>query len=103
MEKIGKFLDGTTKVFISEFKKNDWGMEGNIILPGLDISEYGGYAGNDENVLRVGNMIKERDLMMGYFLGEKIIGNHPVVTLGMNPDIPESRNCFIPQRNSSGL
>ena len=66
-------------------------MEGNIILPGLDILEYGGYTGNDKNILRVGNLFKERDLMMGYSLGEKIAENHSLVTIGMNPDIPGSR------------
>jgi len=91
LKKIGPLLDGTTKVFISEFKKADWNMDGNIILPGLDISEYGGYTGVDKNLLRVGNMLKERDLMMGYSLGEKITENHSVITLGMNPDIKESR------------
>ena len=45
-------------------------MDGKIILPGFDISEYGGYTGKDKNVLRVGNMLKERDLMMGYSSGE---------------------------------
>ena len=29
--------------------------------------------------------------MMGYSLGQKIADNHPLITLGMNPDIPGSR------------
>ncbi|MBC8283132.1 MAG: glycosyltransferase, partial [Nitrospinae bacterium] len=91
LEKLSPLLRDATKVFISEMKRADWQMDGNIILPGLDISEYGGYTGKDENVLRVGNLLKARDLMMGYSLGEKIADNHPLVTLGMNPDIPESR------------
>ncbi len=91
LKKIEPLLDGTTKVFISDLKKTDWKMEGNIILPGLDILEYGGYTGNDKNILRVGNLFKERDLMMGYSLGEKIAENHSLVTIGMNPDIPGSR------------
>ncbi|MEC7786273.1 MAG: hypothetical protein VX579_04920, partial [Nitrospinota bacterium] len=96
LKKIEPLLDGTTKVFISDLKKTDWKMEGNIILPGLDILEYGGYTGNDKNILRVGNLLKERDLMMGYSLGEKIAENHSLVTIGMNPDIPGSRKskCF---------
>ena len=36
-------------------------------------------------------MIKERDLMMGYSLGEQISKNYQLVTIGMNPDIPGSR------------
>ena len=91
LDKVTPLLEGVTKVFISEMKKNDWGMEGSIILPGLDISEYGGYTGKNKAVLRVGNLLKERDLMMGYAFGEKVIGTHPLITLGMNPDIPDSR------------
>ena len=75
LKKIGPLLDGTTKVFISALKKDDWKMEGNIVLPGLDISEYGGYTGNNKNILRVGNMFKERNLMMGFSLSEKIAEN----------------------------
>ncbi|MGK0180437.1 MAG: spore maturation protein CgeB, partial [Nitrospinales bacterium] len=91
LQKITPLFDGVTKVFISEMKKADWEMQGEVILPGLDVSEYGGYTGNEEKVLRVGNLLKERDLMMGYSFGEKIIKNHPLITLGMNPGIPESR------------
>ncbi len=89
--KLEPLFEGVTKVFISETKRDDWGMEGNIILPGLDISEYGGYTGNDKKVLRVGNLLKERDLMMGYSFSEKVASNHSMITLGMNPDIPGSR------------
>jgi glycosyltransferase involved in cell wall biosynthesis/SAM-dependent methyltransferase/Tfp pilus assembly protein PilF len=91
LQKIIPLLDGVTKVFISEIKKADWEMQGEIILPGLDVSEYGGYTGSEKKVLRVGNLLIERDLMMGYSFGEKVIKNHPLLTLGMNPGIPESR------------
>jgi tetratricopeptide (TPR) repeat protein/glycosyltransferase involved in cell wall biosynthesis len=91
LQKLTPLFDGVTKIFISEMKKADWEMQGEVILPGLDISEYGGYTGNEEKVLRVGNLLKERDLMMGYSFGEKVIKNYPLLTLGMNPGIPESR------------
>ncbi len=91
LQKITPLFEGVTKIFISEMKKADWEMQGEVILPGLDVSEYGGYTGNEEKVLRVGNLLKERDLMMGYSFGEKVIKNHPLLTLGMNPGIPESR------------
>jgi glycosyltransferase involved in cell wall biosynthesis len=91
LQKITPLLDGVTKIFISQMKRANWEMQGEIILPGLDISEYGGYTGNEEKVLRVGNLLKERDLMMGYSFGEKVIKNHQLLTLGMNPGIPKSR------------
>ncbi|MEK9628989.1 MAG: glycosyltransferase [Nitrospinota bacterium] len=91
LDKITPLLEGTTRVFISPMKQADWNMEGSIILPGFDISEYGGYTGETKKVLRVGNLLKERDLMMGYSFGEQVVGNHPLLTLGMNPEIPGSR------------
>lgn len=91
LQKIIPLLEGVTKIFISETKRADWKMQGEVILPGLDTSEYGGYTGHEKKVLRVGNLLKERDLMMGYSFGEKVIKNHPLFTLGMNPEIPESR------------
>jgi tetratricopeptide (TPR) repeat protein len=91
LQKISPLFEGVTKIFISEMKRADWEMQGEVILPGLDVSEYGGYTGNEKKVLRVGNLLKERDLMMGYSFGEKVLKNHPLLTLGMNPGIPESR------------
>ena len=88
---IKSLLKDVNKVFISEKKRQDWGLNGEGILPGLDISDYGGYRGDKETVLQVGNQLKERDLMMGYTTSKKIVGNHPLITLGMNPSINNSR------------
>ena len=91
LEKISLFLQDVHKVFISEKKRCDWGMTGEVILPGLDVSDYGRYQGDKDTVLQVGNMLLERDLMMGYSLSKEIVGDHPLTTLGMNPNIPGSR------------
>jgi spore maturation protein CgeB/tetratricopeptide (TPR) repeat protein len=91
LQTITPLFEGVTKIFISEMKRADWEMQGEVILPGLDVSEYGGYTGSEKVVLRVGNLLRERDLMMGYSFGEKVLKNHPLLTLGMNPGIPESR------------
>ena len=91
LKKITPLFEGVTKIFISELKRTDWDMKGEIILPGLDVSEYGGYTGSEKVVLRVGNLLKERDLMMGYSFSEKVLKTHPLLTLGMNPGISESR------------
>ena len=80
-----------TLVFISENKRKDWGFEGRIISPGIEVEEYKNYAGNVQKVLRVGNMIKERDLMMGYTIQEEILKDVPNTLMGENPTIPESR------------
>ena len=91
LDKINPLLVDVKKVFISESKRRDWGMVGDVILPGLDIDEYGGYTGKNRSILRVGNLLKERDLMMGFFMGETILSDLPSLTLGMNPDIQGSR------------
>jgi hypothetical protein len=91
LKKITPLFEGVTKIFISEMKRASWEMKGEIILPGIDVSEYGGYTGSEKVVLRVGNLLKERDLMMGYSFSEKVLKTHPLLTLGMNPGISESR------------
>ena len=91
LQKIGPLLRGVKKVFISESKRRDWCMDGEVILPGIDVDQYGGYRGENRSVLRVGNLLKERDLMMGFSQGEKILTGLPSFTLGMNPKIQGSR------------
>ena len=91
LEQVGFLLKDVNKVFISEKKREDWGLSGELILPGLDIDNYGGYRGDRKTVLQVGNLLQERDLMMGYTTSKKITGNHPLTTLGINPNISNSR------------
>ena len=91
LNQIYLLLRDVKNVFISERKRQDWGLDGELILPGIDISDYGGYRGERDTVLRVGNLMQERDLMMGYSDSQKIVGEHPVTTLGINPNIPNSR------------
>ena len=91
LTKIQPFCDQAKKVFISESKKQDWGMDGKVIRPGLDVSEYDTYSGEAPRVLRVGNLFKERDLMLGYSASQRITEGFSTVTLGMNPSIPGSR------------
>ena len=78
-------------VFISGAKRDDWGLDGEIILPGIDPSEYNGYAGDVEKVLRVGNLLIERDIMLGYSLQERILSSLPSTVLGLNPNITVSQ------------
>ncbi len=91
LSKIQPFVEPVKKVFISESKKSDWGLEGRVIPPGIDVDEYDTYTGENSRILRVGNLLKERDLMLGFTASEKIIAGLPAVTLGMNPSIPEAR------------
>lgn len=59
-------LQGIKKVFISQFKKDSWGMEGDIILPGFDLNEWGGWNGQKNAVLTIVNNFQYRDFMNNY-------------------------------------
>ena len=90
-EQIQFLLQGVHKVFISESKRKNWGMEGTVILPGIDTNDYGGYTGEQPCILRVGNLLQERDLMMGYTSSQQITEGIPCITLGLNPNLPDVR------------
>lgn len=79
--------ENLTLVFISETKKEDWGFDGVVILPGIDPSEYGGYTGSEEKVLRIGNGLAERDIMLGYSVQERVVKGLSSTILGLNPSI----------------
>ena len=78
-------------VFISHSKREDWGLDGVVIPPGIDLDEYGGYVGEDARVLRVGNFLKARDLMLGYSAQCEILGDLPSTILGLNRGEKDAR------------
>lgn len=97
LEEVRHLFDSTdnlTLVFISETKRRDWGLKGEVILPGIDVDEYGGWRGEREKVLRIGNLIKERDIMLGYSIQERVLDGVPSTLLGLNPALP---NSYIPK------
>ncbi len=85
LKQLEPHMRGVTKVFISQSKKKDWAMEGRVILPGINADEYGGYNGERAEILRVGNMLKARDLMMGFSEQEIICEGFPGRIVGENP------------------
>jgi len=91
LQSIEPVLKNVRKVFISESKRSDWGLEGDVIPHGLDVSDYKEYEGDTSAILRVGNLLKEMDVAKGFSISEKIINGFPCVTLGQNPGIPSSR------------
>ncbi len=90
-EQIKPLLNGVLPVFISESKKADWGLEGEVILPGINVNQYGGYTGEIKTVLRVGNRVMERDLMLGFREQVELCSGLPTTLLGDNPQLEESR------------
>lgn len=76
--------DGRVRlVFISASKRDDWGLDGEVILPGIDLADYGGYEGGEARVLRVGNLMKARDLMLGWSAQQAILAGIPSTLLGL--------------------
>jgi len=93
LENARQLIDSTrylTLVFISKAKMEDWELEGEVILPGIDTSEYGGWGGDVHKVLRVGNFLKERDIMLGYSVQDRLLQGLPSTVLGLNPNIADS-------------
>ncbi len=91
LAQVRPLIEGVELVFISESKKSDWGFEGSVIPPGIDVNEYGGYTGELKAVLRVGNRIMERDLMLGFREQVELCSGLPTTVLGDNPSLEESR------------
>jgi glycosyltransferase involved in cell wall biosynthesis len=78
-------------VFISESKQDDYGYPGRIIPPGIDVEEMGGYVGDERRVLRVGNMMRTRNLMFDVDFQETVCKGLPCRVAGADPFIPEAR------------
>jgi predicted TPR repeat methyltransferase len=97
-ELMGQVQDLTT-IFISPSKKESWGLPGQVILPGIDLSEWGGYEGSLKRVLRVGNFLEERSLMTGFELSEQALGGFDQTTVGLNPRIQDAH----PSKNVEDL
>ncbi|MEC4684761.1 MAG: methyltransferase domain-containing protein [Nitrospirota bacterium] len=97
LENVRQLIDSTKNlilVFISKAKMEDWGMKGEIILPGVDTAEYGSWRGDAHKVLRVGNFLMERDIILGYSVQNRLLKGLPSIVLGLNPNIADS---YVPK------
>ncbi|MDQ1257428.1 MAG: hypothetical protein QG656_2032 [Candidatus Hydrogenedentes bacterium] len=96
-QKFGALLERLQEqfafVFISESKRDDYGVPGRVILPGIDVEEYGGYTGVRPEIIRVGNMMRERNLMFDVDFQEEVCRGLPNRVLGDNPGIPGSASA----------
>lgn len=83
-------------VFVSGAKKKDWGFDGSVIPHGVDVSRFGPYAGNILSALRIGNLVKERGVMLGFDLQEAIVDGVDNTLVGRNPSLGRSLKpaCF---------
>jgi hypothetical protein len=79
---------GARVIYISNLKRRDWGMPGDVIRPAVDIRQYGGYRGEIRGVLQVCNRLRERGAMMGWSVYEAVCQNIPNLVIGENPNLP---------------
>jgi hypothetical protein len=77
--------------YISQLKRKDWGIPGDVIQPGIDLREYGGYRGEIRGILQVCNHLKERGPMTGWESHQHICHDLPYSIIGINGNLPSSR------------
>jgi glycosyltransferase involved in cell wall biosynthesis len=82
---------GARVIYISEMKRRDWGIPGDVIRPAVDTRLYGGYRGEICGVLQVCNRLFERGKMMGWNVYDTVCRNLCNLVIGENPGIPSSR------------
>lgn len=80
-------------VYISELKRRDWGIPGTVIVPAVEIGEYGPYRGEKAAILRVCNHLRERGAMLGSDAHEEICRDLPSLVLGVNRGLTNSRRA----------
>ena len=91
-DRIGRpLLEKTTIVFVSPMKLASWDLPGAVILPGVDLADYGGYTGEVARILHVGNLKRELSSVNGMPMLESAAAGLPFTLLGMNPTIPGSK------------
>lgn len=91
-ERFGRpMLEKTAVVFVSPMKQDSWQLPGQVILPGVDIDAYGGWTGELQRVLHVGNLKRELASVNGMADLEAAAAGLPLTLLGLNPTIPGSR------------
>jgi hypothetical protein len=78
-------------VYISDLKLRDWGIPGEVIRPGIDLRQYGGYQGNIRGVLQVCNHLKERSPITGWNTHREVCRDLPHCVLGNNKTLRHSR------------
>jgi hypothetical protein len=73
----------TRRVFVSPLKRIDWGIDGDVILPGIDLDLFPLADGPGEpTILRVGNRMRQRAVMFGWETQERIVAGFPSALIG---------------------
>jgi hypothetical protein len=78
-------------VYISKLKRDDWGLPGRIIRPGIDPGQYGGYRGDRRGILQVCNNLRGRAALLGWEAHRDVCSGLPSLVMGANRGLRESR------------
>ncbi len=89
---VQKILSATggKLIYISAFKKRDWGIEGEVIPHGIDLADYPNFRGDKPTILRVANNLVERTSILNYDAHRFLTRDFPCTLIGDNPGLPES-------------
>jgi len=83
---------GTRVVFVSLLKMRTWdGLPGEVIRFAVPESEYHGYSGRRESILRVSNLQDRREVLLHHSLQQEALRGLPTTLLGHNPGLPGAR------------
>jgi hypothetical protein len=81
-------------LYVSNLKRIDWGIPGDVLCPGIDCSQYGGYRGTLPGILQVCNHMRERGVMMGWNIHREVCRELPSMILGENPGLKSCRVAY---------
>jgi hypothetical protein len=91
-ERYGKpLLARSTPVCVSPMKRDTWGIDAEVILPGIDAAAYEGWVGHTRAILHVGNLKRELGAINGMPALEQAVAGLPFTLLGLNPTIAGAR------------
>jgi hypothetical protein len=82
---------GCRVVYISDLKRDDWGIPGRVVRTAVNASLYGGYHGESRGILQVCNHLRERGEMLGWETHEVVCRGLPHLLLGNNRGLPGAR------------
>jgi hypothetical protein len=93
LEKLRLLLDSAACkiVYISDLKRQDWGLPGRVIRSAVDPSQYGGYRGDLRGVLQVCHNLRDRAPMLGWEAHLEVCAGLPAMVMGVNRGLRESR------------
>ena len=80
-------------VFVSQHKKEDWGLPGAVIPLVVDGNDYQGYSGTLPRILRVSNQLIERGEILDYPAHCRLTAGYELTLIGHNPKVPGARTA----------